>query len=183
MHHQNCLDTNTNVNPTLLQIRLTLIDAGLPSPAMLLFNRPIKGLLAQMNREPININNDDNQYEAHKTHQDSVLRTLILSKTTFPVGSTVAVQCEEGGPWMLRVIREANTSDHRGNSYIISVMKMGRLITWDLRHVNSTSVMQSNMPLEHNRKPSSCTADSGAHVDHGKIAVSNKEEKEIILPH
>ena len=41
--------------------------AGLPSLAMLLFNRPIRGLLPQMNRQPININNDDAQYEALKT--------------------------------------------------------------------------------------------------------------------
>ena len=33
--------------------------AGLHSPVTLLFNRSIRGLLPQMNREPINTNNDD----------------------------------------------------------------------------------------------------------------------------
>ena len=50
----------------LLQIRLTAIVAGLPSPATLLFNRPIGALLAQINREPININADNEHYDALK---------------------------------------------------------------------------------------------------------------------
>ena len=45
------------------------IGPGLPSSAMLLFNRPRRGLLPQTNRELININNDDAQYEAPKVHQ------------------------------------------------------------------------------------------------------------------
>ena len=59
MHNQKCLDTNNNVNLALLQVRSMPIDAGLPSLAMQLFNRPISGLSPQMNREPINIYNDD----------------------------------------------------------------------------------------------------------------------------
>ena len=46
-----------------------LIDAGLPSPTMLLFSKPIRVLLPQMNREPININNDNAKYEMYKGTQ------------------------------------------------------------------------------------------------------------------
>ena len=56
----------------LLQTGLTLIDVGLPKPTML--NRPIPGLLPQMNREPLNINNDEAQYEAFKTFQDKYVK-------------------------------------------------------------------------------------------------------------
>ena len=63
-----CLDTNNDVNIARLQIRSMCIGAGLPSPAFLLFNRLIRGLLPQMNREAININNDDAQYEVLKAH-------------------------------------------------------------------------------------------------------------------
>ena len=58
-----CPDTN-DVNLALLQIRSTPITIGLPNPAILLLNRPIRGLLPKMSREPININIDDAQYEA-----------------------------------------------------------------------------------------------------------------------
>ena len=45
------------------------IGAGLSSHAMLSWIRVIRGLLPQMNTEPININNDG-QYEALKAHKD-----------------------------------------------------------------------------------------------------------------
>ena len=70
MHNQKCLATNNDVSLALLQIRSVPTGAGLPSPAMLLFKRPIRELLSEMNRETININNDDTQYEAFKAHQD-----------------------------------------------------------------------------------------------------------------
>ena len=67
------------------------IGAGLPSPAALLFNRPIRGLSPQMNRGEININNDDAQYEVHKPFKVNTLRTMIFSKThSFAIGSAVA---------------------------------------------------------------------------------------------
>ena len=68
-----CLDTNNDVSLSLLQIRSTPIGAGL-SPAILLFNRPIRGLLFQMNRKSINIKNDDAQYEALKAYQDKYVK-------------------------------------------------------------------------------------------------------------
>ena len=45
MSSQKCLDTNNDVNLTLLQIRSKPKGVGLPSPSMLLFNRPITCLL------------------------------------------------------------------------------------------------------------------------------------------
>ena len=40
------------------------IGHELPSPAVLLFNRPTRPLLWQIGREPINMNNDDGYYKA-----------------------------------------------------------------------------------------------------------------------
>ena len=74
MHNQKCLDTNNAINLALLQIRSTAIGAGLPSPTTLLFNRPIRGLLLQMNRVPIKINNDNPQYEAPQACQDKYVK-------------------------------------------------------------------------------------------------------------
>ena len=53
-----------------MQICLTPLDAGLCSLAMILFNRPITGLLPQMSRDPVNVNNSDAQYEALKAQQE-----------------------------------------------------------------------------------------------------------------
>ena len=65
-YHQKCFDNNNNIKLVLLQIRLMPIGAGFPSPATLLFNRPIRALLPHINREPINLNADDGNYEALK---------------------------------------------------------------------------------------------------------------------
>ena len=59
------------------------MGAGLPSPATLLNNRPLRALLPEMNWEPININADDEHYEALKVHHDKYLKAIILPKTHF----------------------------------------------------------------------------------------------------
>ena len=80
MYHQKCFDTNQHVGLALLQIRSTPIVTGLPSPATLLLNRPIGGLLPQMHREPIKINNDDAKYEALKACQNKHVKNNDIYK-------------------------------------------------------------------------------------------------------
>ena len=58
-----CRQNNNDANFALLQIRSTPIGTGIPSPAKLLFSRPIGGLLPEVRREPININKDDEYYK------------------------------------------------------------------------------------------------------------------------
>ena len=118
--HQKCFDNKNHVNLDVLQIRLTLIGTRLPSPATPLLNRHIGALLPQMNREPFNINADNDYYEVLKVHQDRYLKGSDTHKDllSFPIGSTVAVQCKDGG-----VIKEANSTDYNGQSYIIRVGK------------------------------------------------------------
>ena len=53
----------------LLQMQSVPVGTGLPSPATVLFNRPIRCLLPQMNRETINVDNDDSHYQALETCQ------------------------------------------------------------------------------------------------------------------
>ena len=87
---------------------------------------------------------------------------------------------------MHEVIEEANSSYHRGRFYIIRVMKMGRLITWNMKHKCSTPVTRQQYPceqikegtgqledffaqavlVEHDKIPWSYTADTRAQWDH-----------------
>ena len=55
----------------MLQIRLTPVGIGLPSPAMMLFNRPIRALLPQIAGKPINVNTGDEYYKALKSRQEA----------------------------------------------------------------------------------------------------------------
>ena len=78
----------------LLQIHSTLIGTGLLSPETMLFNRPIRGLLPEMNRDPINVNNNDVHYEALEAHQrkNSKGKNTQKHPSVSVAGATVAVQ-------------------------------------------------------------------------------------------
>ena len=54
-----CTDTNQCVTLALLQTQSTSVALDLPSPAVMLFNRPIWDLLPQINRALFNIDNDE----------------------------------------------------------------------------------------------------------------------------
>ena len=107
------------------------VVAGLPSPATMWFNRPIKGLLPQMSRELINVNSYDMHYVDLEAHQKNMIRTLILKTHPFAflTGVRVAVQWKDGWLWMHGVIVEPNAIDHRACPCNIQVTKTDRLIT------------------------------------------------------
>ena len=110
-----CRQNNNNINFALLQIRATPIGTGISIPTMLLFNGPIRVLLPQISREPININKDNKYYEALKSRQETYIKNNDTCKNSiFSTGSTVAVHREDGGPWMHEMIIEGNSNDHHG---------------------------------------------------------------------
>ena len=72
-----CTDTKSDMHIALLQIRSTPLGQGLPSPARLLFNNPIRGIMPILSRSPIGPNNNDEHYEASVERQTKRLRTMI----------------------------------------------------------------------------------------------------------
>ena len=58
-----CSDSGGDIYVAMLQIRTTPLGQGLPSPATLLFNHLVRGIMPVMDRQPINMDNDD---ENHK---------------------------------------------------------------------------------------------------------------------
>ena len=61
--YEKCTDMKSDIHIASLQIRLMPLGPGLPSPAMLLFNYPVRGIMPIIDRLLININNDDDYYE------------------------------------------------------------------------------------------------------------------------
>ena len=57
-----CFDNWDDVYLTLMQMGSTPIGKGLPGPGTLLFNRPIRALLPQINWQPMNSSADDEYY-------------------------------------------------------------------------------------------------------------------------
>ena len=75
---KNCLDNKSDPQIALLQIRSTPIGPGLPRPAMLLFNQPIRGIMPIINRPPIGLNYNDDHHEALIKIQTKMIGTMIL---------------------------------------------------------------------------------------------------------
>ena len=70
------------------------IGAGGLSPVMMLFNRLMRGLLSQMNRDPINVYNDGLHYKTLQGSQKKNDKGKDTQKGSpiFISGATVAVQ-------------------------------------------------------------------------------------------
>ena len=47
---------------------------------------------------------------------------------------------EDGDSWMHGMIIEGNSEDHQGWSYQVLVMKMGRVIIWNTKHIRHIPV-------------------------------------------
>ena len=94
-----CFDNNTDVNLALIQIRSMPVGPGLLSPATLLFNRPMRGLVPSTSRMLINIDYDEDNYHKLKAEQNEASKNndTFNKYTLFPIGSTEAVQWEDGG--------------------------------------------------------------------------------------
>ena len=61
---KNCFYTKSDPHIALLQIRSTPLGPGLPSPATLLFNHPIRSIMPTINRPSTGLSNDDEHYKA-----------------------------------------------------------------------------------------------------------------------
>ena len=96
-----CIDTNIDTHIASLQIRSTALGQGLPSPANPLLNHPIRGSKLKLTRKAINANNDGGHYEklVERQAKGENYDTLIRDYKSIPIGSTVEVQREDGGPW------------------------------------------------------------------------------------
>ena len=77
-----------------------------------------------------------------KTVKINTLRDSDLHKDSlsFPIGSTVAISMKMVNQWIYEVIQEANKSDFNGRSYIVRVVKTGRLKIQNTRHIYSTPI-------------------------------------------
>ena len=84
----------------------TPLGAELPSPATLSFNRPIRALLPQRGKEPININADREHYDALRTCQDKNTKGSSTCK------DSEAVKCKDGCPVSHYLVEEVNDTDH-----------------------------------------------------------------------
>ena len=99
---EKCFETSTDINLALLQIRSKPIAPGSPSPATILFNRLIWGLLLKGNWSLVLYGYNEDRFNVLKIRQGKLIKNNdTLKEPTFTsMGSIVFVQREDGGLWM-----------------------------------------------------------------------------------
>ena len=88
-----CLDSGGDIHMALLQMRTTPLGQDLPSPATLLFNCLVCGIMPVIDRKPISVDNDD-KYHKKLVHMQSKNDTNNDASQVFvsiPIGSTIAI--------------------------------------------------------------------------------------------
>ena len=86
-------EANNDIHVALLQIILSPVWAGLPSPVTLLFHRSIKGLMSGRSRMLINYVYDEHSHYSLKSLQNKLLRNndSVKEPSIIPVGSTAVI--------------------------------------------------------------------------------------------
>ena len=59
---KNCANSDKDINMALLQIHTTPLGQGLPSPATLMFGRPVHGIMPVVDCKPIGQDYDDKHH-------------------------------------------------------------------------------------------------------------------------
>ena len=124
----------------LLQIYTTPLGQGLLTLATLMFNQQVCSIMPVLDWKPIGKDYDDEHHSRllerqHKNDNDA--STIFES---IPVGSAVAVQQEDGGPWTHGTVVSIGNHNHHDCTYIIQLTRNGRWITCYRQHIKPTSV-------------------------------------------
>ena len=126
----------------LLQIQTTPLGQGLPSPATLLFNHLVCGIMPVVNRKPVSVDNDDEHHKKlmHRQGKNDTNNDTSQVFVSIPIGSTVVVQWEDRGPQTHGMIVGKGDHNHHNWSYKIQVTTTGRIITHNRQHIKPTSI-------------------------------------------
>ena len=94
-----CADSCGDINMALLQICTTPLGQGLPSPATLMFNRQVHGIMPVLDHKPIGQDCNDKHHSKLIDRQNRNNNDASPIFDLIPIGSAVAVQHEDRGPW------------------------------------------------------------------------------------
>ena len=135
-----CTDSGRDINMALLQIRMTPLGHSLLSPAMLMFNRPVCGIMPIIDCKPLVDDCDDDCHAKLIERQQKNNNDTAATLPYIPIGSAVAVQQEDGGPWTHGTVVGIGDHNHRDKSYTIQLTTNGRCITCNRHHIKPTAV-------------------------------------------
>ena len=110
----------------LLQICTTLLGQGLPSPATLMFNRQVWGIMPVLDHKPIDKDNDDKCLSKLIDRQHKNNNDALPVFASLPIGSAVVVQREDGRPWTHGTVVNMGDHNHHAQAYTTQLTTNGR---------------------------------------------------------
>ena len=143
---------------------MTLLGHGLPSPAMLMFNRPVHGIMLIIDHKPLVEDCDDDCHAKIIERQQNNNNDTAVTFSCISIGSAVVVQQEDGGPWTHGTVVGIGNHNHHDKSYTIQLTTNGRCITCN-RHLI---------------KPAAVTADT--YIQYQSTKQHNTKNQQLMLP-
>ena len=123
----------------LLQILMTPLGYSLLSLAMIMFNRPVCGIMPVIDCKLLIEDCDDDHHVKIKKKQKNNIDTAVTFPC-IPIGSAVAVQGEDEGPWTHWTVVGIGNHNHHEKSYTIQLTSNDRCITHNRHHIKPTAV-------------------------------------------
>ena len=154
-----CTDPGRNINMALLQIHMMLLSQGLPSPATLMFSRPICSIMPVMDCKPLIKDCDDDHHTKLVERQQKNTNDASAIFLCIPIGSAVEVQQEDSRPWTHGTIVGTGDLNHHDKSYMIQLTANGRCITHNRCHIKPTTVTADAYIQYHSTKQQNARED------------------------
>ena len=95
-----------------------------------------------VDRKPVSTDNDDEHHNTliHRQCKNGTNNDASQVFVSIPIGSTVAVQWEDGGPWTHGTIVGKDDHNHHNWSCKIQITTTGRIITHNRQDSKPTSI-------------------------------------------
>ena len=105
---------------------------------MLMFNRPVCGIVPILDCKPLVEDCDDDHHAKLAERQQKNNNDPSAVFPCIPIGSAVAVQQEDGRPWTHWTIVGTGNHNHHDKCYTIQLTTNGRHITCNRHHIKLT---------------------------------------------
>ena len=105
-----------------------------------MFNRPVRGIMPVLDGKPLIEDCDDDLHAKIIKRQKKNDNDTAVTFSCIPIGSTVAVQQEDGGPWTHGTVVGTGDHNHHEKSYTIQLTSYGRHITCNRHHIKPMAV-------------------------------------------
>ena len=125
---------------------------------------------------------DDKHHNRLVTRQKKNSNDNATALSHIPLGSTVAIQREDGRPWTHGTVVNTGNDNHYDRSYIVQLTTTGKQITRNRCHIKPTNITADSYVQHHTKRHHIRTADPLQEILHN-IRIQNYSEINMYKTH